>query len=91
MDKAKQSNPDASWWVKGDGVDVVKGLFESTHGVWSGDVDLSDGKLEQKFRNMCERLDFVNTLGLRERRDSTVLINDLELLLQESKEDSKFI
>ena len=36
----KETNPDACWWIKGDGVDVVKGLFESTKGIWSGDVDL---------------------------------------------------
>ena len=47
LDDAYRSAPNTWWWVKADGVDVVKGLCESVRGVWSGDVDLNDGKLEQ--------------------------------------------
>ena len=36
--------------IKGDGVDIVKGPFESTKRLWSGDVDLDDAALDKKFR-----------------------------------------
>ena len=87
----KEANPEASWWIKGDGVDVVKGLFESTKGLWSGDVDLDDAALKQKFREMCERLSFVRGLGLSSRRSVTGLKDDLRVFLEKSEEDSKFI
>jgi len=38
-------NPNARWWIKGDGTDVIKGLWQSSTGEWSGDADLYDGKL----------------------------------------------
>ena len=31
--EAAACDPDARWWVKADGCDVVKGLCESTKGV----------------------------------------------------------
>ena len=37
---AVKTDPDTRWWVKGDGVDVIKGLKESTRGEWSGDVEM---------------------------------------------------
>jgi hypothetical protein len=88
---AKQAHPNATWWLKGDGVDVVKGLFESTSGVWSGDVDLNNGEPGRQYREMNERLNFVKGLGLHERRFPTIVSNDLLLLLERSKADSKFV
>ncbi len=89
LDGIKQANPESIWWISG--VDVVKGLFESTKGVWSGDVDLNDGQLERKFKEMHDRLLFVKDLGLSSRSGSVILMKDLEVLLEYSKEDSKFI
>ena len=37
------------WWIKADGCDLVKGLFESTKGEWSGDVDLNSGNVLRLF------------------------------------------
>ena len=48
-------SPNARWWIKGDGTDVVKGLWQSANGEWSGDVDLNDGKLHQQFATFCGR------------------------------------
>ena len=47
LHKAMESDHNTRWWIKGDGVDVVRGLCESVKGKWkwSGDVDLNDGKL----------------------------------------------
>ena len=44
------------WWIKGDGVNVVKGLEESVGGEWSGDVDLKDGKLDDLFQKYKKAL-----------------------------------
>jgi len=43
-------NPDAHWWIKGDGTDVVKGLWESVSGQWAGEIDINDGKLKQLYK-----------------------------------------
>jgi len=38
-------NPNARWWIKED---IIKGLWQSSTGEWSGDADLNDGKLNQQ-------------------------------------------
>jgi len=45
IERAATLSPNTWWWIKGDGVDVVKGLWESVKGQWAGDVDLNDGEL----------------------------------------------
>lgn len=42
------------WWVKGDSVDVVKGIGESVRGIWSGDVYLND-VLFQEYQKVCAK------------------------------------
>ena len=44
LEEANKSHPGAWWWIKGDGTDVTAGLGESVKHIWSGDVDLADGK-----------------------------------------------
>ena len=44
-----RSNPNAWWWLKADGCDLVKGLKESVKLQWSGDVDLNDGCLQKQY------------------------------------------
>ena len=39
LEKLTNMNPDVHWWLKGDGIDIVKGLWQSAAGEWSGDVD----------------------------------------------------
>lgn len=48
-----------SWWVKGDGCDTTAGLGESERNVWSGDVDLGDGKLQALYNQCLKRQKFV--------------------------------
>ena len=38
LDDAKK-NPDAWWWIKADGYDILPGVAESTRGDWTGDID----------------------------------------------------
>ena len=54
-------------------------------------MDFDDAALEQKFREMCERLSYVRGLGFSSICSVTVLKDDLRVLLEKSKEDSKFI
>ena len=58
------SDPNAWWWIKGDGVDVVKGIGESVKGEWSGDVDLNDGKLDDLFQEYKGALESASRIGL---------------------------
>ena len=75
-------NPKACWWIKGDGTDVVKGLCQSVAGEWSGDVDLGDGKLQEQYKEFCQRVDRIEAIGLEgksveESRSELVLIRDM--------------
>ena len=42
LESAHEHDPNALWWIKGDGVDIVK---VSTCGKWSGDADVCIGVL----------------------------------------------
>jgi len=53
------------WWIKGDGTDVVKGLWESVNGEWAGDVDLNDGKLREQFQQHKEKLEWAKNIDLQ--------------------------
>ena len=43
---AVEADPDTWWWIKGDRVDVVRGIGESVRGEWLGDIYLNDGSLD---------------------------------------------
>ena len=49
LDEAAEHNPDAWWWLKADGCDINKGLKETSKLERSGDVDLTDGSLQEKY------------------------------------------
>ena len=63
LDEAAKNHPDSWWWIKADGCDLIGGLSESTRGVWSGDVNLNDGALEQQVKAYQERLSRVNEIS----------------------------
>ena len=91
MDEAKSADPNACWWVKADGVDVIKGLGESTRGVWCGDVDLNDGKLNALQSLFSERLKFVKAIGLGTRKEITIIISDLQQAADQAKRDKEYV
>ena len=74
--------------VKGDGTDVVNGLWESVTGEWAGDVDLNDGKLQQQYHRYKEEIDSVGlNKPLAETRSElshelVVVRNNLEFVFQ---------
>ena len=74
---ANASTDDTWWWIKGDGCDVVKGIWESTSGVWSGDVDLNDGKLQKLQQEFKQRLKWIEGIGLSKRNLPNLIKDDL--------------
>jgi hypothetical protein len=58
-------NPNACWWLKMDGCDLVKGIGESVDQVWTGDVDLADGVLQEQHTCYLDRLEFTTNFGLK--------------------------
>ena len=55
---------DTSWWIKVDAVAIVSGLGESVNGVWSGDVDLNDSKLQELYQEYKGQRELINSLIL---------------------------
>ena len=78
--EAKHVHPDAWWWVKADGCDIVSGLKESVKKEWSGDVDLNDGAVRELHQEYTESLRFLGAVGVGARRVHRVLKMDLEHL-----------
>ena len=64
LDELVSLNPNAQWWIKGDGTDIVKGLCQSVSGQWSGDVSLDDGKLQHQYTEFCQRIEKINAIGI---------------------------
>ena len=67
------------WWIKGDGCDIVKGIWESTRGFWSGDVyiDLNDKKLQNLQQESKQRLTWIEGIGLHKRNLPNLIKEDL--------------
>ena len=87
IEKVATLNPDSWWWMKGDGVDAAKGLWES--GERAGDVDLNDGKLQlQKLQN---QLHWVEEIGLDQRNSTESITEDLEVVMNDITADFEFI
>ena len=78
-------------WIKGDGVDVKKGLCESVRGEWSGDVDLNDGKLQKMFSDYQNHLKWIAGLGLDDRHDIETIKQDLIEVQRRLNNDLSFI
>lgn len=78
---------DTRWWIKADGCDVVKGLFESTKGVWSGDVDLNNGCLQHLYRDFQLRIKFIEGIGIGEKAERSVLRSDLNITVKNIGDD----
>lgn len=88
LDEAAKQHPNAWWWLKGDGCDLVPGLGESTRLVWSGDVDLNDGKLQEAYKAYRERLDHVAQVQKKKPVD---ILSDLGKIARQLNEDVTFL
>ena len=88
LDEAADMLPDAVWWLKADGVDVVAGLGESVRLEWSGDVDLNDGTLQANHEAYLQHLKFIETIGLKGEK---TFLQDITQLESGVKEDLQFL
>ena len=91
LNTAAQNLQEARWWIKADGVDVVKGLKESVKGEWSGDVDMNDGSLSDLFREYKGQIEAASTIGLRDRCTQQCIEADLMETLMSLDSDLSFI
>ena len=78
MEFLHQTHPNGRWWLKADGTDIQQGLRESMRNEWSGDVDLGDGKLQDKYSKYAEYLKFVRCIGLNNRSFLDNIKEDLQ-------------
>lgn len=82
-------NPSARWWIKGDGTDVIKGLWQSSTGEWSGDADLNDGEVNRQFTKFCQRNERINAVGMQESVEA--IKTELMAVTDTVLEDLQFI
>ena len=62
LDQLKKANPDGRFWLKLEAADLNEALMESVSGVWNGDVDLGNGKLQELQRVYDSRVSLVSRL-----------------------------
>lgn len=60
-------------------------------GVWSGDVDLNDGKLQEMYSVYMDRLRFINNIGLSDRDSRQHLADDMDACVNQMSNDITFI
>ena len=89
LEVLKSANPDGRFWLKLDGTDVKACLMESVKGVWNGDVDLGEGKLQQLRSEYENRLQVFKVLSKAESRN--VLEDTLRRRLDELNADKDFL
>lgn len=93
MTEAHKLHPDARWWIKGDGCDVVSGLEESVCLEWHGDVDFGIGELESMYSTYLKRLTdmdiFKSNVCLGENRAKIVGLLSTEQ--EQMKADNLFV
>lgn len=93
LSEAHKLHPNANWWIKGDGCDVISGLEESLRLEWHGDVDFGTGELERLYEAYQSRLKKMDVLKLNALlKENTVKILLLLSVEQEQvKSDIKFL
>lgn len=77
--------PEAWWWIKVDGADLVSGLGESVKG---GGVDLADGTLKRARELHQQRLEH---LGKNHHGDPLKIVEELSVAEQQAVQDVDFI
>ena len=82
--------PDADWWIKADGVDVVPGISESVQKQWSRDVNLADGAINQTHDAYLKCLKSKN-IGLGPQNGHLQIQQDLIQLELDLTDDISFL
>ena len=90
LDSTTKKNPNATWWIKGDGCDIVPGIYESVNIVLSGDVNLNDGELQKAYQQYRKQLEFISGIGLNTRQTKELIVQDLKVLCDWLVSDQDF-
>lgn len=75
--------------MKLDATDLKEALMESLTGVWNGDVDLGDGKLEELRREYDQRVTLVSNIAGIDNRDGLQL--ELQKCVDSLEDDISFL
>ena len=86
----KDAYPTGRFWIKGDGCDVKPALQQSVKGLWNGDADLGDGKLQELRTDYEERIKDIKNLVSPQDNVETVLI-ELDKVAANLETDKKFL
>ena len=82
-------NPDGRYCLKLDATDLKEASMESMKGVWNGDEDLGNGKLQDLRRQYDERMNLVG--GLQSCTNCVDLELGLRTCLEQLGEDILFL
>lgn len=69
----------------------MKGVWESTTGKWSGDVDLNDGQLECLQQQFKQQLKWAEGIGLESRSTPDKIRHDLSSAMEHTTTELEFI
>ena len=70
---------------------MIKGIWESTKGEWSGDVDLNDNQLENIYSMFQKQLQWAERIGLNERSNLDSISCDLNTVMKDTVSDLDFV
>ncbi len=62
LDHAIKVHPEAKWWIKADGCDIVSGLEESVRLEWNGDADDGTEVVQELYHMYRIRLSAIDML-----------------------------
>ena len=62
LDEASRVHPNARWWIKADGCNIISGLEESTRLEWNGDVDFGTSEVQVLHKLYCDRLNCLDKI-----------------------------
>ena len=85
----KISNPGGRFWIKIDGCDINPALQESVKGVWNGDCDLGNDKLQQLREAYDKRRELCSCKCLQE--DRVLLQERLTTIIDHLEQDTVFL
>ena len=66
IDHAVEVHPEAKWWIKADGCDIVSGLEESVRLEWNGDADYVTEAVQELYHMYRTRLSAIDMLCMNQ-------------------------
>ena len=63
LDEASRLHPNARWWIKADGCNIINGLEESTRLEWNGDVDFGTCEVQVLYKMYRDRLNLLDQIA----------------------------